>query len=255
MRRCKKILPIILVICVLFVQTYLCKGVTNYDAEYRFNHNRDEWYQVSGYERNNYISNSEVIFEILDVQDEYIKYRSYSERVVISIVNFTEFHTYWIAPIGFYFVKPILFDSYYNSWKTEVDIYDVYAAGWYIGTNFTNEGTRKANNLVFELEIAGFISNVTANFYYNENSENFEEIKDDISFNSTVYIEYDANGVLLKSEVNYIFQGEIYEGERKFTAERVQEFVQDSTGLIFLMPIIVILTVISISRLLSRKRK
>lgn len=253
MKKREIVLTLNVILILMLAQSSFSKGAASYDLQYKFVKKRDDWFLIDGYEKSSFITKSEIIYEILDTDDDCIEVLEYEYFIDKFIINLTNYYTIWKAPIGMLFIQSDHFDYYYNSWLTEEHIYDVYT-GWYIGTNFTDNGIRKASNRIFDLEISGYTTNAVVNKFYNENTGEYEEIKDNLTFNSTVYVEYDINGVLIKSESIYQFEGDISQGEMKYFIDRVQEFDTNETRLNLIVSLIAVLTYISISRILKRKR-
>lgn len=242
-----------LVFCMIIVNSHYCIGVASYNDIYKFIEKRDDWFQIDGYEKNEFILEEEIIYEVVDAFDDCIELNKHSYDFYKYIHNFTLYEAIWKAPIGIYFVNPSHFDNYYESWKNEEEIQQVYA-GWYIGENFTDQGVRSANNRIFELEISGQMSDLIVNRIYDENTGEYKEIKDDVTFDSSVYIEYDVNGVLLKSESICEYVGDIYNGAWRFYIDRVEEFDINRTSLSLLIPALVFLAYSFLSKKYRREK-
>ena len=242
-----------LVFCVIIVNSHYCIGITSYDNLYKFIEKRDDWFQIDGYEKNEFIVEEEVIYEVVDAFDDCIELGIHSYDFYKYIYNFTIYEAIWKAPIGLHFVNPNHFDNYYESWKNEENIFLVYA-GWVIGDNFTDQGVRNAINRIFELEISGLMSDLIVNRIYDENTGEYKEIKDDVTFDSSVYVEYDVNGVLIKSESICEYVGEIYKGAWRYYIDRVEEFDTNRTSLNLLMPALVFLACYFLSKKHRREK-
>ncbi len=231
-------------------------GLPSYEDEYRFITIYETWDKIEGYEKMSEYQEYQYTYEILDYENGILYFNLiYQREFSVNSINLT--YTLepdpWIRPIGSFFLLNDQFDYYSNKWETDENVYTVLGSS-NVGSNFSKD-IRTYSDYTFNGEFAGLWSNKIVRYTYNETLQEFESINDTVEFESTVFIQYDTNGVLENLEIELNMVGSIYEGYYFRSKKRVQSFNQISFSSLLVLSVMIISLAVVNNYIRKTKRK
>ncbi len=252
----RRLALLILTFCIITSPILESQGNSIVGNEYRFIITHDRRWQIQGEEEVSNIIEYEEKYEILAYDENHISVIETSSYLHIWNINLTAIHISFIAPIGYLFVIPDLFDYYYDVWINTSNIYDVYYGGP-VGGNFSVD-VRNAENYIFEGEFEGMQSGKIIGYEYNDTIKHFNPIYGDQYCEASAIVQYDEDGVLIKVQNVYQTNDAIKDEYYYYGIERVDEFpsTQGAThsSILGTMSLLLILA-ISITKIRKRKNK
>ena len=248
----KSKISLVLLILVFTLMLSECKATTLTRNEYKFVTTYDQsWQYADGTQITNYVEYYEE-YEVLGYEDNSILLELRGLTIDMIMFNYTLYETYFVAPIGLPFINASKFDYYYDVWLNTSDIYAVNFAAP-VGTNHSKD-ERSAANYVFSGVFEGSFYPRTIGYEYNETSAEFEPINGEETTEAILTIEYDSDGVLIKTENEYTVTNDYFIEYEHYTMERVDEFPEPTKTSSYMLIAIFTMILVSYKPVLRNKK-